>query len=143
MYDSYGNRGHSPGIQYADDKNLPPPDSSGSGDPIVRPEYIEHCVRELVDVRNQLSKMWAEQYGATCGKNMCNAPEQLTVAKFERDRIYHMEREKLERRESELCAKIDEYKYVASLGNAAVVAEDQYANEAIDKQESMEHEGMM
>lgn len=106
-----------------------------AGDPVARPEFLEKCIRELVDVRNELSEMWAEQYG---NPTAIGKPERLTVSKYERDELYHRQRRELEVRESELVAKINQYKDVASLGGPAVLDDDTYVNEALGEGDDAE-----
>lgn len=117
------------GIQYAVDQNPPPPPTSAA-DPVVRPEFLEHCIEELVAVRNEISQLWADQYGQTSG-NKVGKPEQLTVAGYERDRLNRAKRQKLEQRENDLMAKIKGFTDVASLGDAAVIDENTYASEKL------------
>lgn len=128
--DPYSSNISTGGVQAAVDQNGPASDESGSGDPIARPEFLEAYIRELIEVRNAISNLWAEQYGNTSGIKL-GKPEQLTVAGYERDRINRAARQKLERRENELMAVIKSFTDIGSLGDAAVVDENTYVNEVI------------
>lgn len=120
----------SEGIMYADPVPKPDLEAPDAGDPVSKPEFYEHCVRRLVEVRNALSELFNEQYGVNTGRGI-PAQDRLTVAKFERDESIRQRRIVLEREENELVAKINQFRYVASLGDAAIENEDTYTNEAL------------
>jgi len=120
------------GISITDDKNGPTPDgASQTGDPVSQPEFLEHCKRRLVEVRNRLSAIFAEEYGS---RNLppLGTTEKTTVGELERKQLLEKERKLLRQEESYLEYKIREFESVASLGDPAVASEDQYMNEAMD-----------
>jgi hypothetical protein len=125
--------GASPGIVPAEDKNQPTP-KADSGDPLQKPDFLRDAEEHLIEVRRELSKIWAEQWGRKYGSNKVQAhnpysPDDMTVSGMERDLEYQNRRLKLEEQESALILVINEYKYVASLGDAPAVEDVEDAGE--------------
>jgi len=129
-YDSlYGTPKYS-GVTPAPSQNAPTPPHSTS-DPMEKPDFIREWETELILVRRELSDLWAEKYGVKYGSKCSDMPyepygskSEMTISGMERDAEYDARKCKLEDRESELQALINQYKYVASMGDAPAVEDE-------------------
>ena len=129
MYDNYGAPAYS-GVTPAPDQNASTPPHS-TGDPMEKPDFIREWEQELISVRRELSDLWAEEYGVKYGTKSCDIPctpygakKDMNVSGMEREAEYSARKRKLEDRESELQSMINQYKYVASLGDAPAVEDE-------------------
>ena len=125
----YSSQG-SPGVVPARDQNYPNPEQD-SGDPMQKPDFVREWEADLVQVRRELSALWAEEYDVKYGSAKSKIPvspygpdSRMTVSGIERDQDIEMRKRKLEEREAALTNLINTYKYVASLGDA-MAAEDE------------------
>ncbi len=129
-YDSlYGAPAYS-GVTPAPNQNAPTPPHN-TGDPMEKPDFLREWEVELILVRKELSALWAEMYGVKYGSKCSDMPcepygsqRDMSISGMERDAEYAARKRKLEDRESELQALINQYKYVASMGDAPA-AEDE------------------
>lgn len=115
----------SPGVRPVPDKNYPTP-KGDTGDPMTKPDFLEDAEQFLIETQKELSQLLADRYRSKYGRGANDVPtpydkKDQTISGMERDMEYDMRRQKLEEQEGELVNIINEYKYVASLGDAPAV----------------------
>lgn len=118
----YSSSGHGgSGIMPVTDKNAPTPPSGMASAP--KPEFIIQLQQKLADIRNELSDMMAARYGDMSMATMGGTPK-ATVDTIQKRAADDLKRDRLENEESAICAQLNDFLYVGTLGDYDAGEED-------------------
>jgi hypothetical protein len=106
---------HTPSVAIAD-----------AGDPLAKPDFIIQLMQKLADVRNQLSDMMNARYGdMNCVGPVGGGPPKVTVNSLQKQAENALKQDALEDQEASLCAQLNNYLYVGTLGDFDTNDEDE------------------
>ncbi len=108
----------SAGVLPVQDQNLKTPTVTGadSGDLIASPDFIIQLQQQLADIRNKLSDLHAEKWGAMSCPPMASKSNS-SVAGIQKEAQNELDEDELENQEAAIIDQLNNYLYVSDLGD--------------------------